>query len=196
MGLRDVVGAGGEDDEDEPPGRHEQVVGAAQGVAALPVRSQVQVRPEGTRHERDALPDRRVAEVAEAKVEPIGDTGCGRALGADLEHRGRRVDADHGHTGSRDRAGDSAGADTQLHDGPARGDRLLDVELDVLGDAATPGVVEPRDRVVGALLAGHLAHFRDRHVTRRRVAWILGVPLGTGPGGGMAGVGNRAQGTR
>ena len=52
--------------------------------------------------------------------------------------------------GGRRRDGDPPGADAELDDGPARRERLLDVEGDVLDDARAPGVVEPGDRVVGA----------------------------------------------
>ena len=47
----------------------------------------------------------------------------------------RGVDADHADAGLRDRHRDPAGADGELDDGPARRARLLDVEVDVLGDA-------------------------------------------------------------
>src|SRR4029450_6682379 len=45
---------------------------------------------------------------------------------------------------------DPAGADTELHYGPPRAARLLEVEPDVLDDARAPGVVELRYRVVSA----------------------------------------------
>jgi hypothetical protein len=56
--------------------------------------------------------------------------------------------------GGRDR--DAARADAELDDGATRGERLVDIEADVLDDAAAPRVVQARDRVVGAY-AGFLA---------------------------------------
>ena len=49
----------------------------------------------------------------------------------------------------RRRDGDPAGADAELDDRAAGLARLVDVEGDVLDDAAAPGVVERRDPVVG-----------------------------------------------
>ena len=72
------------------------------------------------------------------------------ALGADREHLGRRVDADHVHPRARGRDRDPAGADAELDDLAARLERLLDVERDVLDDARAPRVVEPRDPIVDA----------------------------------------------
>ena len=51
--------------------------------------------------------------------------------------------------GSGNGDGDAARADTELDDGAGRRARgFLDVEGDVLDDAAAPGIVEPGDRVV------------------------------------------------
>ena len=140
------------------PGRRRRRRGGRPGTsssrAAASARSRsalgrhVQQRAERDQDERDALVDRRLAQVAEAEVDELGDAVAPRRAPGDLEHRGRAVDADDADAGLRDRDGDPAGAARELDDGAAGGDRLLDVELDVLGDARAPRVVEPRDRVV------------------------------------------------
>ena len=69
---------------------------------------------------------------------------------AEGEHALGVVDPDHAHARLRDRDGDPPGADAELDDGPARLPCLCDVEVDVLGDAAAPRVVERGDGVIGA----------------------------------------------
>ena len=91
---------------------------------------------------------RGLAEVAEAQVQQGGDPLVLRVGPRAREHAGRLVDAYHLDTGPGDRHGDTSRADGQLDDRPARGDGLLDVELDVLRDGGRPRVVDPRDPVV------------------------------------------------
>jgi len=69
-------------------------------------------------------------------------------LGGDAEHLGRGVHADHPDAGRRDRDGDAPGADGELDHRPSGRERLLDVEVDVLGHRAAPRVVDAGDPVV------------------------------------------------
>ena len=96
--------------------------------------------------------DRRVAHVAEAEIDERSDPGELGLLGSDVEHPLRGVDADHRHARRCDRDRDPARADTELDDRPARCQRLLHVEADVLDHAPRPRVVEAGDGVV----YGHL----------------------------------------
>ena len=105
-------------------------------------------RAEGDRDERDALVDRRLAQIADAQVEQVGHALALPVLARDGEHSRRLVDADHLDAGAGGGDGDASRADRQLDDRPACGDGLLDVELDVLRDRGRPGVVDPRDPVV------------------------------------------------
>ena len=92
-----------------PPGRSSSRA-ARERLEPLVVVAQVEIGAERTRHERDALVDRRPAQVAEPQVEPLRDAGLPRPLGADREHPGGRVDADHVRAGQRGRNGDPPGA--------------------------------------------------------------------------------------
>jgi hypothetical protein len=109
----------------------------------------VQVGPERAGDEADALRHRRLAQVAEAQVEQVGDARELRLPPADCEHPVGGVDPDHRHPLDRRRDRDPAGADAQLDHRAAGGERLVDVEADVLDDRARPRVVDLRDRVVG-----------------------------------------------
>ena len=150
MRLLDVLGARREHVEDEAAARHEEVAGGTQRLEPLLVAVEVEIRPERAQDQGDGLGDGRPRVVAEPQVEQTGDAGQLRRLAADVEHSRRRVDADDGDAGRGDGDGDAARADPELHDGPGcRQRRLLDVEGDVLDDAAAPRVVERRDRVVG-----------------------------------------------
>ncbi len=148
--LLDVLAGRREDVEDEPAARPEQLARRAQRLEPLVVVAQVEIRAERTRHERDALVDRWSSQVAEPEVEPLRDAGLPCALGADREHSGGGVDADHVRARQRGRDRDPPGADAELDDFAPGRQRLVDVEGDVLDDARAPRVVEPRDRVVGA----------------------------------------------
>ena len=135
-----------------PPG-HEQPVGGGER------RAPVARRPARWRSERNgqmtsgtALVDRRVAEVAEPEVEEVRDAGeprraAGRPRASRATSRRRSRDA------RRRRSGPRSGRCRRRARRPAppRLARLLDVEADVLGDAAAPRVVELGDRVVGAV---------------------------------------------
>src|SRR5207253_4520796 len=112
--LGDVVGAGGEDVEDQAAVRQEEVARGGQRLVTLAVAAQVQVGAEGTRDERNPLVDRRPEQVAEAEVEALGDAGATRLLGADVEHPLRRVDAYDVDAGRRRRDRDPSGADAEL----------------------------------------------------------------------------------
>src|SRR5712691_991100 len=147
--LGDVVGAGREDVEDEPPTGHEHLADGRERPPPVGIGAQVEVGAERAGDERDALLDGRLAQVAETEVEQLRDAGALGPLAADVEHPGRGVDADHAHPGSGGRDRDPARSDPELDDRASGLARLLDVEADVLGDADAPRVVEPRDRVVG-----------------------------------------------
>ena len=131
----DVVPVGCEDVEDEAAFGEEQVASGRE--CGQPGRRvcQVQVGPERTGDERDALADRRIGDVAHAEVEQLGDSGLLRPSPADLEHPDRGVDADNRYAGNRRRHRDPTRADAELHDGPAGLPRLGDVERHVLGHA-------------------------------------------------------------
>ena len=148
-----------EDVEDEEAAGQQQIASSPERAEPGRRVGQMQVRPERTGHERDALADRRIGDVAQAKVEQLGDTGLLCPAATDLQHPGRRVDADDGDAGSRRRHRDPARADAELHDRPAGLPRLRDVERHVLGHAQRPRVVELGDRVVDACPYG----FRATH---------------------------------
>ena len=76
--------------------------------------------------------------------------GLGSCPG-DGEHPRRRVDADDVDSRLRDGDRDATGSDGELDDRATRGERLVDVEADVLGDGPAPRVVEGRDLVVEPL---------------------------------------------
>ena len=110
----------------------------------------MEVGPERTRHERDAVVHGWSAQISETEVDPVGDAGLASALRADLQHPGRGVDADHVHPGRRGGDRDPSRADAELDDRAGRGDRLVDIERDVLDHTRAPRVVQASDRVVGA----------------------------------------------
>ena len=93
-------------------------------------------RAERAVDERGRLVELEVADVAEPEVE------VGVERPRLFEHRGRRVDADHGPPGgARDLGGDAARADGELDDRPVRLLRERDVERDVLGHRGRPLLV-------------------------------------------------------
>ena len=69
--LLDVLAGRREDVEDEAAARPQQLARGAQRLEPLLVVPQVEIRAERARHERDALVDRRPAQVAEPQVEPL-----------------------------------------------------------------------------------------------------------------------------
>ena len=140
--LLDVLAARSKDVEDEAPVRLEQLPRRAQGAQLLGLGLHVQKRAEGADRERDSLLDGGLAQVSEAQVEAAPRRRPTPRRARDGEHLRRRVDADHPDAGLRDRNRDPAGADCELDDGPAGGDREVDVEADVLGDRPAPGVIE------------------------------------------------------
>ena len=166
MRFRDVLRPRGEDVEDEAAARHEQVAHACKHLPAVVVRVHVQQRPKRADHERYPLGDRRFAQVADAQVEV--DAGEGRTPGAHLQHRARRVDPDHADSVGRDRHGDAAGADAELHDRPSGAARLLEVEPDILDHARAPRVVQLGNRVVWT---GHPRYRSSMAVTHARFAF-------------------------
>ena len=146
-----------------PPGG-KRGAGRGQGLDPLAVVREVKVGAERADDERHPLVERVGAQVAEPQVEQVGDAlGLGAAA-AGGEHLARGIDADHADALLRDRNRDPPGADSELDDGTAGPARLGDVEVDVLGDAAAPGVVELGNRVVGTGPATNLVHFRHRRV--------------------------------
>ena len=146
MSVLDVLAARREDVEDEPTAREEQLVRRSERPQPVGLGRHVQERAEGNQDEWDPFLHGRLPHVAEPQVEQRLDAFRPRVVPRHLEHPRRRVDADHADAGLRDRHGDAAGAAGELHHGPARGLRFLDVELHVLGDARAPRVVDPRDR--------------------------------------------------
>src|SRR5205823_2945193 len=118
VGLFDVLAARREDVEDEAAAGAEEAAGGAECAEALGVAAEVEERAERAGDELDALGDGRIAQVAEPEVQLRRDAGEVGALAADLEHPGRRVDADHADAVGGDRDRDPAGADAKLHDRP------------------------------------------------------------------------------
>jgi hypothetical protein len=157
VGLLDVLRARREHVEDEVASGLEQARRGPQRLELLALVRHVEERAKRDRHERNPLLDRRLAEVAEAQVEQVGDTLALRVLPRDGEHPRRLVDADHLDAGAGDGDCDPPGADCQLDHRTARGDGLFDVELDILRDRDRPRVVDPRDPVVESLAHGFRA---------------------------------------
>src|SRR5262245_9548943 len=156
--LGDVVVTRREDVEDQAPARDERVSCRLQRLHAVPVVRQMEIRPEGTDHERHRLVQRWAPQIAEPQIEELRDSGLLGTAAARGEHLARRVDTDHALAGLGDRNRDPPGADPELDDRPTRLARLGYVEADVLDDAPAPWVIELRDRVVRAgLHAGFLA---------------------------------------
>ena len=108
----------------------------------------VQERAKRADDERDALGHRWLSQVAQAKVDEVRDACVFGRRACDREHAGRRVDADHVDSRLGDRDGDASGSDCELDHRASGCECLVDVETDVLGDRATPGVVERGDLVV------------------------------------------------
>ena len=79
-----------------PPGRSSSRA-ARERLEPLLVVAQVEVRAERARDERDALVDRRPAQVAEPQVEPVRDAGLRARSAQTSSIPARRVDADHVH---------------------------------------------------------------------------------------------------
>ena len=149
--LLDVVAARREDVEDEPAARRRAAWHARERARAAPRRSPGGGSARnGQVTSRDPLVHRRVAQVAEAQVEQSATPAASARRAADLEHPGRRVDADHRDAASAIGTAIRPVPTPSSTTGPPRLARLLDVEGDVLGDAAAPRVVELGDRVVGA----------------------------------------------
>ena len=73
MRLLDVLAARCEDVEDEAAVRLEERARRAERTKLLGLGLHVQQRAEGADRERDALGDRRLAQVADAQVEAVGD---------------------------------------------------------------------------------------------------------------------------
>src|SRR5205823_7476041 len=98
----------------------------AQRRQTIGVVAEMQVGTEGTGDEPDPLLDRRRAEVADAQVEQLRETGAACLLGTDGEHPLGGVDADHADAGRRDRNRNPSGADAELDYRAARPNRLVD----------------------------------------------------------------------
>ena len=113
---------------------------------------QALLQDSGTRY------DGKPPEESDQVEHPLG----ARVAAGDDEHPLRRVDSDHPDAGLRNRDGDAAGADGELDDGAARRERLVHVELDVLGNATAPRVVDARDRVVDTHPGFRATHTNSR----------------------------------
>ncbi len=148
MRLGDVLGARSEDVEDEVPAGLEQLTRGSQGPQLLVLALHVQERAERADHELHALVYRRLAHVADPKVDEVADATLLGEGARHREHSLREVDADHGPPRLRDRNRDPARSDRELDDRPLAALRLLDVERDVLDDRGAPRVVDPCDGVV------------------------------------------------
>jgi hypothetical protein len=109
--LLDVVAARGEDVEDEAPAREQECVDGLERLDPVLVGLEVEQRAEGAGDEVDALRGRRSAQVAEPKLDEVGQAGVLRPRAAHGQHPLRVVDADHFDAGFCDRDGDSSGAD-------------------------------------------------------------------------------------
>ena len=114
LGLLDVLGIRSKHVEDEQTAGYKEIVGRREDAAAVLVRLHVQERPEGTDHQRHALRDRRVSQIAEAKIELDACKRCPPR--AHVEHAARRVDTDDADSLGCDGDGYPARADTELDD--------------------------------------------------------------------------------
>ena len=146
--LLDVLAARGEDVEDEEPVGLEERSRRRERAGLLGVARHVQQRAERDRHERDSLRDRWGPQVADPELDPLGDAFALGVLPRDGQHAGRLVDADHLDARLRGRHRDPPGADGELDDRSARGERLVDIEAHVLPHGDGPRIVDPGDRVV------------------------------------------------
>ena len=153
VGRCDVLVARREHVEHESASGLEHRGCSAERPASVVVVDHVEHRPERDRHERNALGDRRPAQIADPEVETFCDALALRVRVRHREHSRRLVDADHPDPGLRRGYRDPSRPDGQLDDGAARSERLLDVELHVLLDRHRPRVVDPRDPVVQRAVA-------------------------------------------
>ena len=138
-----------EDVEDEPTAGRQQLAGGAERAEAVGLGRHVQERAERDQDERDALRHGGVAHVAEAEIEQLSTPSARRVLAArPRASRPRRRRRSRGCRPWRSGTAIRPVPHAELDDRAAGRARLLDVELDVLGDARAPRVVDPRDRVV------------------------------------------------
>ena len=108
-------------------------------------------RAERDRDEWHALVDGRRADVARSEVDERLDPLLDRVGVGGGEHSLRLVDPDHADARLGDGDRDPTRPDRELDHRAARGERLLDVELDVLDHRDAPVVVETGNRVVQGL---------------------------------------------
>src|SRR5918996_126266 len=151
--LLDVLPARREDVEDVGAAPNEECARRSQSDELLRLRLHVKQRAKRADDERNALAYTGLAEIADAEIEAVRDTGRVGGRTGDAEHLRRGVDPDHVHARLRDRNRDPAGPDRKLDDRATRRQRALHVEADVLGDRTAPRVVETGNTVV----QGHAA---------------------------------------
>ena len=118
MRLGDVLGARGEDVEDEVPAGLEQLARGPQRQQLLVLARHVEERAERADHELHALVDRRLAHVADPEVDEVADAVLLGERARHREHPLREVDADHGSPACGDRNRDPARSDRELDDRP------------------------------------------------------------------------------
>ena len=92
---------------------------------------------------------RRIAQVAEHRLEQPVDAQAVRAPPRLGEHRRRGIERDHAVAVARQLDRDAAAARAQLHDRPGRALAGQHVERDVVVDAGAPAVVERPQPLVG-----------------------------------------------
>ncbi len=147
--LLDVLATRCEDVEDEAAVGQEERACRAQRTQLLVLGLHVQQRAKRADDERSALVDRRLAQVADAKVDEV----VRRLLPRRHARATSSIPGEESTPITSTPAfaignGDPSRPDGELDDRTTGRERVVDVELDVLGDRATPRVVERRDRVV------------------------------------------------
>jgi ubiquinone/menaquinone biosynthesis C-methylase UbiE len=137
----------------EPSSRPERRGDALEGAAAVGPGRQMEESSERAIDQRRGLVEGKVTHIALMQVEL--DASLGRAHTGLLEHRRRRVDADHRSAGRlRDRDRDPPISDRKLDERPVRLACELDIEGDVPRHVSRPFLVAARERLVPT----HRAH--------------------------------------
>jgi hypothetical protein len=103
VGLLDVLPARRKDVEDEPSCRREHRMRGLERATLVARVGHVQQRPERADHEWNPFRNGGHPEVAEAKIDSVGDAALLGELSRDGKHPRGLVDPDHGHACLRDR---------------------------------------------------------------------------------------------